>query len=62
MAAIASSFFDISTNAVVEYVMTSLDDHGDKLIELKSEKIFSQNQVDWEEAINQYLKGQFGSE
>ena len=53
---------DSTTKAVIEYVMTSLDDHGDKLIELKSEKIFSQNLSDWESAINQYLNGQFGSQ
>jgi hypothetical protein len=47
---------DSTTKAVVEYVMTSLDDHGGKLIELKSEKIFSQNLADWEDAINQYLQ------
>ena len=47
---------DSSTTAVVEYVWTSLDDHGDKLIERKSERIFSKNLTDWEDAINQYLR------
>jgi hypothetical protein len=47
---------DSTTKAVVEYVMTSLDDHGSELIEQKSERIFSQNLADWENAINQYLR------
>ncbi|UCE24098.1 MAG: hypothetical protein JSU74_12500 [Candidatus Zixiibacteriota bacterium] len=51
---------DSSTTAVVEYVWTSLDDHGDKLIERKSERIFSKNLTDWEDAINQYLQQSTG--
>jgi len=45
-----------TTKADVEYVMTSLDDQGDNLIELKSEMIFAQNLADWENAINRYLR------
>jgi len=47
---------DSTTSAEVEYVMTSLDSHGDMLIEHKAERIFFRNLDDWEEAINQYLK------
>jgi len=47
---------DSTTKAVIEYVMTSLDDHGSELIERKSERIFSQNLADWEDAINRYLR------
>lgn len=53
---------DSTTEAVVEYVMTSLDVHGDRLIESKSEKIFSQSLADWESAINQYLRESLRSE
>jgi len=52
---------DRTTAAAVEYVMTSLDDHGDRLIELESEKTFSQDLADWENAINQYLRESLGS-
>jgi hypothetical protein len=47
---------DSTTSAVVEYVMTGLDDHGNELIELKAERIFSHNLADWEDAINQCLR------
>jgi hypothetical protein len=47
---------DSTTLAVVEYIMTSLDAHGDNLIELKSENIFFKDLADWEDAINRYLQ------
>ncbi len=53
---------DSTTTALIEYNWTSLDDDGSKLIEKKAEHIFSDNLVDWEEAINQYLTGELGLE
>jgi len=47
---------DSSTMAVVDYVWTSLDERGDKMIERKSEGIFSEDLKDWEHAINRYLQ------
>ena len=53
---------DNTTEALVKYNWTSLDDDGTKLIEKKAEHIFSQNLEDWEEAINQYLKDSIRAE
>ena len=51
-----NSISDSTTNALVEYNWTSLDDEGSKMIKKKAEHIFSKNLVDWEDAINQYLQ------
>lgn len=51
-----NSINDNKTQADIEYVFTSLDQHGSNLIAVMSEKTFSKNLLDWGGSINEYLE------
>jgi hypothetical protein len=48
---------DLMTKADVTYNFTSLDEHGIELIKKMADSIFQHELKDWQEGINNYLKG-----